>query len=223
MSVTWRHSGPDHITRSGNDSWSSFNSESAWRPSSMCPWSVWWCVVSDRWRTHPRAHAAVPCDHQQPWRRGCRRNLGEPHRRLHPPLRHGQRCHGDLHPGSLRSSEREPSLSDCGEYGGSLDEERLCTEQVLTFVSLFLGQFLVCMVMGSLITLRVGINAIIARPQVTTPSLHSISTVACIIIIILSCDWLSTVSLCVGRLRVWCRRSSGCCFHWTRPLQICRP
>lgn len=114
-SVRWRHSG--RLTLPGRGTtpglWT-------WRPSSSCPGSVavWRaCVVSDCWRGHPRAHAAVSCDHQQPWRRGCRRNLSRSHCRLHRPLHHGQRCHGDLHPGSLRGSQREPRVSDCGEYG----------------------------------------------------------------------------------------------------------
>lgn len=36
----------------------------------------------------------------------------------------------------------------------------------------FLPQFLVCMVIGSLITLRIGIPSAMIRPEVTTPTLQ---------------------------------------------------
>lgn len=93
-----------------------------------------------------------------------------PSRRPHRPLRHGQRYHGDRHPGSLRGPQREPSVSDCGEYRRRSWRRTGVPRNSCSPVSCCLGQFLVCMVIGSLITLRTGIPAVVARSQVATPT-----------------------------------------------------
>lgn len=97
---------------------------------------------------------------------------GRPRRRPHRPVRHGQPHHGDRHPGGLRGPQREPSVSDRGEYRRRPFHGGLPLNSCSP-VSRCLGQFLVCMVIGSLITLRTGIPAVLARSQVATPTRRS--------------------------------------------------
>lgn len=117
----------------------------------------------------PESHTVATSTQLWPLLPPARRPRCRPHR----PVRHGQRYHGDRHPGSLWGLQREPSVSDCGEYRRRSWRKTGVPQNSCSPVSCCLGQFLVFMVIGSLITLRTGIPAVVARSEVATPTRHS--------------------------------------------------